>query len=277
MRLSRGVFINHTGPLTWRQRAWAAVLSVPGAALSHESALRAGGLDSMSGQPIHLAVGRKSAAPRRAGVVVHRYSGLAERVMGTARPPRVRIEHAVLDVAATAPGELETIAVLADSVRARVTTVDRLRRVLAERKWYSRRALVNGVLDDVEAGTCSVLEHRYLTRVERAHGLPTPRRQAPTRVGRRGFRDIDYDEWCLVVELDGRLFHDEVRARDRDLERDLDAAVGSDRRTLRLGWGQVYDRPCSTARKVGLMLTRLGWTGVPSRCPDCELPSGRTT
>ena len=32
-RLFPGVFVNHTGPPTWRQRAWAAVLRRPGRAL----------------------------------------------------------------------------------------------------------------------------------------------------------------------------------------------------------------------------------------------------
>ena len=36
-----GVYVNHTGELTWLQRAWAAVLFAWPAALSHDSALRA--------------------------------------------------------------------------------------------------------------------------------------------------------------------------------------------------------------------------------------------
>ena len=58
-------------------------------------------------------------------------------------------------------------------------------------------------------------------------------------------------------------------ARDRDLERDLDAAVDADRLTLRIGWGQVYDRPCSTARKVARALSNRGWTGAVTQCPSC--------
>ncbi|MGN6782242.1 MAG: hypothetical protein ACTHJH_12130 [Marmoricola sp.] len=56
-----------------------------------------------------------------------------------------------------------------------------------------------------------------------------------------------------MVELDGRLFHDTASARDRDAERDLDAAV-SGATTVRLTWGQVYDRPCATAAKVASVL-----------------------
>lgn len=36
-----GVYVNHTGPLTWVQRAWVGVLAVWPAALCGESALRA--------------------------------------------------------------------------------------------------------------------------------------------------------------------------------------------------------------------------------------------
>lgn len=36
-----GVYVNHTGPLTWQQRAWAAVLATWPAALSGPSAVRA--------------------------------------------------------------------------------------------------------------------------------------------------------------------------------------------------------------------------------------------
>lgn len=65
------------------------------------------------------------------------------------------------------------------------------------------------VLEDVATGVYSVLEHRYLTRVERPHGLPTARRQRVVRAGRGpAYRDVEYPTIGLVVELDGRLGHD---------------------------------------------------------------------
>ena len=82
------------------------------------------------------------------------------------------------------------------------------------------------------------------------------------------YRDHEYDDG-LVVELDGRLFHDSAGQRDRDLERDLDAALDG-LETLRLGWAQVTDRSCATAGKVARLLVRRGWTGRPRRCgPAC--------
>lgn len=55
-----------------------------------------------------------------------------------------------------------------------------------------------------------------------------------------------------LIELDGR-FHTDFRRRDADLDRDLIAAV-SGRLTVRLGWGQVFARPCRTAEALGELL-----------------------
>ena len=73
-----------------------------------------------------------------------------------------------------------------------------------------------------------------------------------------------------MVELDGRLFHDSAAARDRDLDRDLDAAsLGGDRQTVRLGYGQVFGRPCRTAYKLALVMQRRGWAEALSPCAEC--------
>ncbi|NLG46421.1 type IV toxin-antitoxin system AbiEi family antitoxin domain-containing protein [Gordonia sp. (in: high G+C Gram-positive bacteria)] len=265
-----GVYLTHTGTPTRRQRSWCAILDAAPAALSHHSAIEAVGTPrddrARSGEPIHIVVDAGRRVTRRPGVVVHYSSHMAAHVLLHSYPPRVRLEEAVLDVAASAGDELAAIAVLADVVQARLTTADRLLEALERRCRLPRRTFLRGVLEDVRSGACSVLEHRYLTRVERAHGLPTPERQAPTGVGRSGFRDLDYPSLRLVIELDGRLHHDDARARDRDMDRDLDAAAFAERRTLRLGWGQVVVRSCVTAGKVALAMTRRGWSGTPRRC-----------
>ncbi|NYJ03394.1 hypothetical protein HNR19_004092 [Nocardioides thalensis] len=124
------------------------------------------------------------------------------------------------------------------------------------------------MLDDVAGGTCSTLEHGYVARVERPHGLPTGQRQF--RESDKGplYRDAVYLRGIAVVELDGRLFHSKVWQRDRDMERDLDVFAAA-RATTRLGWGQVFDRPCSTAMKIGAGLNALGWDGAAHGCPLC--------
>lgn len=264
-----GIYVDHTGPLLWQQRAWSAVLDAWPAVLSHTSALRAVDASLDESGPIHVAVDIGRRVATRPGVVVHRVTGLVERALWNTSPPRVRVEDAVIDLAAEAHGPMRAVAVLADSVQARHTTADRLLATLERRNKVRGRPFLEMVLADVRAGSCSVLEHEYLTKVERAHRLPKPFRQAATTVGRWGFRDLEYPEWKLIIELDGRMAHESPAARDRDLERDLDAAVGADSTTLRLGWGQVFTRPCLTARKVSTALAGRGWRGTSAPCPRC--------
>lgn len=68
-RVHRGVYVAHTGPPTWRQRAWAAVLYYWPAVLCHDSAVRG---EASESAVIHVAIEH----PRRpatllAGVKVH--------------------------------------------------------------------------------------------------------------------------------------------------------------------------------------------------------------
>ncbi len=237
-RVHPGVYVDHTGPLTWIQRAWAAVLVAWPAALTHDSALRVvdgpGRRRRRPDDPIHVAVDRQRAFRAPPGVVAHRLAHFEAKVLSITHPPRVRIEHAAIDVAAEAPDDLTAVAVLADLVQ----------------------------------GTCSLLERDYLDLVELAHGLPRAQRQV--RESRRGllYRDVVYVDYGVVVELDGRLFHDSAQARDLDLERDLDAAVAA-LLTVRLGWGQAHVRPCDTAVRVGRLLQQRGWTGDVRPCPAC--------
>ncbi len=265
-----GVYVTHTGDLTWRQRAWVAVLTLEPAALCHRSALRA---DDGPGrvpveEVIHVAVDRTRSPAAPPGVRLHQLAHLDDKVRWSASPPRVRVEHAVLDVASGAADDLTAIATLADAVQARRTTAARLAETLDSRPRIARRAFLAGVLADVAAGTCSVLEHGYLARVERPHGLPGAQRQVTDSARGPLHRDVEYAVARLRVELDGRLFHHNATARDLDLDRDLDSAVDG-HLTVRLGWGQVHGRPCVTARKVGALLQQRGWEGRPIPCPEC--------
>jgi hypothetical protein len=266
-----GTYVNHTGPLTWIQRAWAAVLFAWPAALCHESALRAAeGPGRRRDGPIHVAIDRHRKLAPPAGVIVHRSAHLQARVQWNLGPPRYRYEEAALDVAASAPGELEAIGAIAEAVQSRRTTALRMLGTLEQRERMTRRRWMLAVLRDVADGAASVLEHGYLTRIERPHGLPRAQRQvrASATLG-VVYRDVEYAD--LVLELDGRLFHDTAAQRDRDLDRDLDAAAEG-RVSVRIGYGQVFDRPCTTAARVALLLIQRGWTGVPARCgPDCDL------
>ena len=131
------------------------------------------------------------------------------------------------------------------------------------------RAFLAGLLNDLDTGACSVLERGYRD-LERLHGLPEASRQrADHLAGRTIYRDAPYAHFGVKIELDGRAFHDNAAARDRDAERDLDALVADDSTTVRLTYGQVFDRGCATIAKVAALLARRGWPGPFVRCPDC--------
>ncbi|WP_188113356.1 hypothetical protein [Nocardioides humilatus] len=271
----RGVYVNHTGSLTWRQSAWAAVLACWPAALDGWSAIRAhegpGRQRPGNSDVIEVMVAHGRHPTPRAGVRVRQSRRFDDQVLWNLSPPRMHYDDTVLDLADRARRELDAIAVLADACGGRRTTAARLRSRMDLIPRLHRRRWLEQVLEDVAQGTCSVLEHRYLTHVERAHGLPRGDRQDPApAAARRGLRDVVYrgPGWTQVVELDGRLNHDSTAARDRDLERDLDAALEREH-SIRVGHGQVFERACWTGLKLVELLMMRGWRGRFQLCADC--------
>lgn len=151
VRVHPGVYANHNGPLSWRQRAWAAVLYAgPAAALDAESALRAEngsrGGRAAEDAPIRVAVDATRTVKDVDGIRVRRVGALAGRVRWSSSPPRVRVEDATLHAALDTLDSRARYEVLAASVRSRSTTAQRLidavngRARLPHRRWLSGRA-----------------------------------------------------------------------------------------------------------------------------------------
>ncbi len=180
-------------------------------------------------------------------------------------PPRLTVEDALLDLAADA-GETQIIALVTGAVQSRRTTPARLSRALGQRSRQPSRPLVLAAIADAAIGAHSALEVSYLRDVERAHGLPTGRRQQSPS-GLPHFTDVDYDRYLLLVELDGALYHSGLQAF-WDLDRDNVHAL-LHRLTLRYSWFHVRENPCRVAAQVARHLTARGWTGTPTRCPRC--------
>lgn len=277
-----GVYVAHTGEPTWVQRAWGAVLACSSprgfagaeldAALAGASAMRAAdgpGRSFGDGGPIEVAVSRRRKVIAPPGIRITRTFLLHDRVQWNLGPPRMRYDEAALDVALATTDDFAAVGAVARAVQSRHTTAVRIQRALASRARAPRRRFLEAVLGDVAEGTCSVLEHAYLTRVEQPHGLPRAiRQQRAGTVSGIVYRDNVYGE--RVVELDGRLWHDTAEQRDRDFERDLDAAIdGKD--TVRLTWGQVVGRPCTTAAKLSILLERDGWPPGRPCGPGCAM------
>jgi Protein of unknown function (DUF559) len=102
--------------------------------------------------------------------------------------------------------------------------------------------------------TRSELERRFLGLVEDA-GLPLPETNALVES-----RERDYEVDCLwrrervIVELDGRAFHDTRAAFERDRQRDRRLAV-EDWRPLRITWRQLEDEPEAVLADLAALLT----------------------
>jgi hypothetical protein len=236
-----GVYANHTGSLSWQQCAWAAVLYYWPAALTRESALPK---PVTSGQ-IHLAVETRRTVRRLRGVTTHRTAGFEERVRWLKSPPRLTYEDAAIDAAAAKDNPAAAFTLFADACQTRETSAVKIAETLRGRARVRNRAVLLAMLDDLRTGACSVLERGYLD-LERRHGLPTEdRRQVPASTDlKRAYRDVDHSDFGLVVELDGRPFHDNATARINDAKRDLATARSPVRRRRS---GSPTDRCSRTA------------------------------
>lgn len=265
-RVHTGVYVDHTGPLTWSNQSWAAVLFHWPAALASDSVI------NRAGDVIHVAIDESRTATRILGVRVHRLVDFDDRVQWQTRPPRVRLEDAVLHRAGEAVTRVAALTVVADACRRRITTPARLAAELRRRPRVQHRQWLLGVLQEAADGVQSLLESSYRRRVERAHGLPRPDRQRHERT-EDGivYRDVEYQRFSLIVELDGRIGHELSGDKWDDQDRDLLAAT-HEVMTLRLGWRHTEATPCQTAGRLTMVLRRRGWRGQPRPCgPDCSM------
>lgn len=180
---------------------------------------------------------------------------------GVGWPPRTRIEDTLLD-SAWDLGEDSTVALITRALSQRTTTGTRLMAAAEDRIRLRHRATVRALCDATTGGIESVLEWRYLERVERQHALPPLERQVVVGPHRL---DGLYREFGIIVELDGRAFHDAAR----DMERDNFNAVQHGLTTLRYGWHAVTSTPCDVARQVADTLVQHGWAGSFRRCAAC--------
>jgi hypothetical protein len=174
----------------------------------------------------------------------------------------------VLDLVAEMRSSHDVVGLLTDACRSKVLTAEDILMALGRRKRQRHRQLVKDVLADVVGGVESILEHRYLVKVERPHGLPRGRRQVKAWAnGVPICKDVEYDEFDTVVELDGRLGH-EGSGRHRDRRRD-NAGTVRRKATLRYGHADLKV-PCETAAEVAIVLHDRGWTGRLTKCgPQC--------
>ncbi|GAA3595338.1 hypothetical protein GCM10022223_08110 [Kineosporia mesophila] len=270
-----GVYIIHTGPPTAIARIWAAVLYCgDGAVAGGRTALGLAQALPRTG-PIEICIPHRGGARAVPGISVHRVRDLFARSDRFLSPPRLRTEHAVLDVADREESPEAVCGLVLGVLQRRLTTSRALSAALSRRSRHRWRGLVDDLLAEFTDGVQSPLERRYLRDVERAHRLPPALRNvgATEPDGRQRHRDVRYEKWRLIVELDGQEAHPRSDAF-RDMRRD-NVVVADRQAVLRHGWRDVAGRPCAVAAQVSAVLAAYGWRGRARPCgPAC--PVGRT-
>ena len=277
LRVYRGVYATFTGPIGRDAQLWAVVLYAgPGARLSHETAAELIRLTDRPSPLIHVSIASARRVVPPKSVAIHRSASL-ETNWRFARgiPPHTFAEETVIDLVHAATSLDDVISSVTRAFARDLTSEERLRHEAAARKKLRWRADLDEIIPKAADGAHSVLEYRYDRDVEQAHGLPPAGKQVTFTKpdGSRGRRDRYYEEYGLIIELDGRQFHPgDRRGHDQHRDNDATATGGS---TLRYGWDDVTRRQCASAAQVHAALTRRGYTGPLKPCsPTCGAFSG---
>jgi hypothetical protein len=189
-RLHPGVYATFTGDPQRSVRLWGAVLRAGDqAALSHQTAAELHGLMATPATAIHVMVPSGQLVTPIQGVALHYSCRVAEARHPVRTPPQTRVEETVLDLAGEAASLDEALGWIFRACGSRRTTAERIASAMARRarmRWRTELAAALGLGAD---GVHSLLEFRYVSRVERPHGLPVGTRQfRVTRAGRTSTR-----------------------------------------------------------------------------------------
>jgi very-short-patch-repair endonuclease len=267
-RLATGIYSVGPGDPPWRALAWAGLLlGGTRSRLGYEAAGHLWGIVDDEPRSITVLVPMGRDIVDRERWVFRREAQGVRDPRSPGAPSRTTIEDTVVDLCRRVH-EREVLDIVTKAVQTRRTSARRILRCVDGRVRVSHRRHLHHLLDDVVEGAQSALELRYLNHVERAHGLPQATRQARARRG-RAFRDVRYDEYATLVELDGQ---GHARQVLRDARRDNSALLDGEV-TLRYGWADVTERACQVAWEVAAILSVRGWTGLPVRCGRCESAS----
>jgi very-short-patch-repair endonuclease/predicted transcriptional regulator of viral defense system len=247
-----GVYSVGHAPLTARGRWMAAVLACGAeAVLSHQSAAALWGIRGTSRAVIDVTVPARGRKNRRR-IAVHRVRTLHAEDRGAVDGiPVTSVPRTLLDLAeVVAPRALERV--FEEAERLRVLDLRAVQSALdrshGRRGARALRALVAEYRDEPPP-TRSELERDFLDLCRDA-GLPRPAVNA--RVGEYEV-DMLWRSERLVVEIDGRGFHQARAAFERDRRRDAQLQV--DRyRVVRITYRRLTREPRAVADMIGRLL-----------------------
>lgn len=254
-RTGRGLYYAAGDEPPWISRVWTAGLAAGSdSTIAGTSAARLHGLLPDDAAPIQVLVpATRRRAAGLAGVVVTR-TRISRRSQTLDGLRCTTVPETLIDCA----GVLEVKdleALIGRAYQRRLCNKQALAAALAGRRFVDQRTLLQAAADDAARGIHSPLELHYARHTERPHGLPRARRQV--RVGEElEWADVQYDEFGVIVELDGTAFHENARFRDRRRD-NRNSRAGHV--ILRYGWAEVISDPCGVAREVAGVLRNRGW------------------
>ena len=273
--LHEGVYLTRPGRDDWQTLALAALLRCSSGSPAADAAFRGRtaahlwGLLPAPPSVLDIVVPQRRQV-RASGVRVTRSMRWDGFVDDRAYPWRTTVAATVLDVA-THGTAADALSLVARAVQKELVSAAQLRQELTARGGHRHSRTLRGALADVDDGAQSGAELLYVRDVERAHGLPSSVSQSPSDVGRRRWHDHEYAPYRLIVEVDGRLGHEQWSDRVRDGRRDR-LLLGCDRATTRVFWADVAVTPCHTALEIAAVLTARGWTGRVRPCRRAGCP-----
>lgn len=192
------------------------------------SALQAAGLKGWADEQVHIsAVHRHNVAPI-SGVAVHKVIRRVEGESAGAGLPRTTPAVAAIRAAHWAVSDRQAATLMAMTVQQRLATGEQLVRAAKQVRGRTRRAFIWRIALDVADGAQALGELEFAESCRR-RGLPQPTRQV-LRVlpGGRAYLDVYFEEYGLVVEIDGAGHLWGLNAVD-DNQRDNALVIGGDR------------------------------------------------
>lgn len=194
----------HTGEVSLAGRQWAAVFEGGDRAmLDGESSLVASGLRHYEPGVLRVSVPRGVKPLRGTGLDIRRTRRWRVEDQAPGGAPRTRVPVAAVRAAMWAVSDKQASLLLTMSVQQGLTTATLLGRALLDVRRDRRRSLMHEVVLDLLGGVRSLSE-LDVARECRRRGLPEPSRQVVRR-GKDGryYLDVCWDEFALVVEVDG--------------------------------------------------------------------------
>jgi very-short-patch-repair endonuclease len=257
-RVHDGVYAVGHPILSQKGRFMAAVLaSGPRAVLSHRSAAELWGLrEECHGSIDVTAPNRRGRSPR--GIAAHRDGTLYAADLTVLHGiPCTSLERTLLDLAGVVP-VWELRKAVAEAEVLRILDLAAMRSLIRRsrgRRGIARLRLILDELDPTTQRTRSELERLFLRMCTRA-GLPRPEVNVSLDVGNGSLKpDFLWRDAGLIVEADGRRFHDTHYAFQHDRRREQRLQlVGW--RVSRCTWEQVEREPRRLAETIRSLLSQ---------------------